>query len=63
MKKISYLRQDLEDWRNLEQRISDTKELVELGDESLRGELEPEIDEIEKVVAQKELRTLLSMWR
>ena len=60
MKKISTIRQELDEWRNLEQRITDTKELAELGDESLRLELEPEITEIEKVVAQTELTTLLS---
>jgi len=60
MKKISTIRQELDEWRSLEQRITDTKELAELGDESLRLELEPEITEIEKVVAQKELTTLLS---
>jgi len=60
MKKISTIRQELDEWRSLEQRITDTKELAELSDESLRLELEPEITEIEKVVAQKELTTLLS---
>ena len=60
MKKISTIRQELDEWRSLEQHITDTKELAELGDESLRLELEPEITEIEKVVAQKELTTLLS---
>ncbi len=43
MKKISTIRQELDVWRNLEQRITDAKELAELGDESLRLELEPEI--------------------
>ncbi len=60
MKKISNIRQELKDWGALESRINDTKELAELEDESLRSELEPEIKEIERLVAQVELSTLLS---
>ena len=60
MKGASDIRQELKDWDLLEQRINDAKELTELEDESLRSELEPEINEIEKLVAQIELNTLLS---
>jgi peptide chain release factor 2 len=60
MKKISDLRQELEDWRALEQRISDAKEITELEDESLREELIPEIAALGKLVDQKELSTMLS---
>ena len=60
MKQISNIQQELKDWGTLESRISDAKELAELEDESLRPELEPEIEEIERLVTQVELSTLLS---
>ncbi len=60
MKKIANLRQEIEEWKILIQRIQDTKELAGIGDESLRAELKPEVDLLEKLVAQKELTTLLS---
>jgi peptide chain release factor 2 len=60
MKKISEMRQEIEDWHNLSQRLSDARELAELGDESLRPELEPESQALEKLVAQKEMDTMLS---
>jgi len=60
MKKISDLRFELNTWHQLAQRIDDSKELAELNDESLRPELEPEIEALEQLVIQKELTTLLS---
>ncbi len=60
MKKISTLKQEIEGWDTLSQRISDAKELAELEDESLRAELESEISKLEKLVAKRELDTLLS---
>lgn len=59
MKKIADLRDEIDTWRALEQRAKDTLELAEMGDESLRGELEPETADIEKIVAKRELSTLL----
>jgi peptide chain release factor 2 len=60
MKKIANFRQEIEEWKKLEQRIQDAKELATIGDESLRTELETEVDLLEKLVGQKELTTLLS---
>lgn len=60
MKKLSNLRSEIEGWQTLDQRIQDAKELAELDDESLRGELESEIAALEKLAAEKELTTLLS---
>ncbi len=60
MKKIASLRQRKESWENLTQRLSDARELAEMGDESIRPELEAEAAELEKVVYKKELNTLLS---
>jgi peptide chain release factor 2 len=60
MKKIADLRDEIESWKKLESRIKDTLELAEMEDESLRGELEPEINNLETVLHQRELNTLLS---
>jgi peptide chain release factor 2 len=60
MKKISGLRQEINSWRDLERRVTDTRELAEMGDDSLQAELTPEITALEKLVSQKELSTLLS---
>ncbi len=60
MKKIADLRDEVETWRKLEKHAADMLELAEMDDESLRPELEPETNAIEKTVAQRELNTLLS---
>lgn len=60
MKRVSALREQVESWRKLEQRIADNRELAELGDESLRAELSAEAEAVEREVDQRELRTLLS---
>jgi peptide chain release factor 2 len=60
MKRISGLRGGIDAWRSLEKRIGDALELAELGDDSLRGDLETEAGAIEREVDQRELRTLLS---
>lgn len=60
MKKLSLLKERIDSWQNLEKRISDFKELAELGDEELRPDLETEIDGIETLLKNKELDTILS---
>lgn len=60
MRGISNLRQEIEDWQSVQQRIADAKELAELNDESLRSELEPEIKQIATLVIQRELSIMLS---
>lgn len=60
MKRLSDLRNEVQSWRSLEARIADALELAELGDESLRAELEAELEAIEPLVDERELRTLLS---
>jgi len=47
MKRLSHLGSSLDAWTGLEKRIADALELAELGDESLRAELETEAGEIE----------------
>lgn len=60
MKKIAGLRQRIESWKTLSQRLSDARELAEMNDDSIREELEIETAELGKIVHQKELNTLLS---
>jgi peptide chain release factor 2 len=60
MKEQSSLREEVEDWRKLEQRVNDSLELAELGDESLRPELEKEADALEAELARRELKSMLS---
>jgi peptide chain release factor 2 len=60
MKTISEIRDDVESWRKLEKRIRDTLELSELGDESLREELESELGDIEQELSRRELSVFLS---
>lgn len=60
MKNVASLRQRIESWQTLAQRLSDARELAEMDDESIRPELEIETAELEKIVHQKELNTMLS---
>ncbi len=60
MKQLSALREETQDWEKLHKRINDLLELAQLEDESLRGEIEQELEPIEKDLAQRELNTLLS---
>jgi peptide chain release factor 2 len=60
MKNLAELRDEVENWRQLEKRIQDALELASLDDESLRPDIEKEIDQIEAEVARRELSTLLS---
>jgi peptide chain release factor 2 len=60
MKKLARLRDEIDDWRRLEQRITDALELAQLEDESLRAELEPEIAALETEVEKRELTAMLS---
>ncbi len=54
------MRGEIDAWRGLEARIADALELADLGDESLVAELKSEVEAIEPLVEQNELRTLLS---
>jgi peptide chain release factor 2 len=60
MKQLAELRQEVEDWQSFNKRLQDTLELAELGDESLRSDLEPEVAAIESELAQRELKIHLS---
>ncbi len=53
-------RDEIELWRKTDQRVRDTLELCELGDTSMRAELEREVDQIEKDAHQLEFETLMA---
>jgi peptide chain release factor 2 len=60
MKKLSTVRDEVDDWQKLAQTIQDALELSEMGDESLRPELEAELEGIAKEVDQREFTLMLS---
>ncbi len=60
MKKIVDLRDEIKGWKDFSARVNSTKELVEMADENFRPELETELEEIEKELEKRELKTLLS---
>lgn len=60
MKDLSDVRDEVEGWHNLVKHIQELTELAELGDESLRSELEAEINLLDKDIKKRELDTLLS---
>ena len=59
MKKLSELRAGVESWLSLGRRAQDALELSELGDESMRPDLEPEAAALERELARRELEVLL----
>lgn len=60
MKSLARLRRELEGWQALRQRVADALELARLADETLRGELEPEAEAIEKEIERREFTAMLS---
>jgi peptide chain release factor 2 len=60
MKKYAALREEVEDWNTLSHRSRDALELANLEDESLRSDLEKEIDFLEKEIDQREFDSVLS---
>ncbi|MFM8321792.1 MAG: peptide chain release factor 2 [Chloroflexota bacterium] len=60
MKKLSGLRDEVEDWRRITQRLSDALELCQMEDEDLRADLEAEVQAIEAELEQREFTGMLS---
>ena len=60
MKKLSTLREEVDDWQGLAQRVADALELAGLEDESLRAELEPEVEALEAEIGKREFKAMLS---
>jgi peptide chain release factor 2 len=60
MKRISYLKEIVDDWNQLKSHIDYLRELAQLEDESLRVEITKELGKIEADIAQREFDVLLS---
>jgi peptide chain release factor 2 len=60
MKRLSAVRDEVESWHLLQQRLHDALELAGLDDESLRSDLEAETDMLEKDIDQREFYAMLS---
>jgi len=60
MKKANSIRNEIDYWKSLIQKVQDTTDLASLDDESLREELEKEILVIEGEIGQREFATMLS---
>ena len=60
MKGLSALRNELEGWQNLHQRITDALDLASLEDESLRQELTVEVETVEAQVQRRDFYAMLS---
>ena len=60
MKKIASLHTEVDDWRTIFNRIADTLELAEIGDEGLRPEIEVEADFLDNDVEHREIKAMLS---
>jgi peptide chain release factor 2 len=60
MKTISSLRNDVEAWKGLQQQIHDLTDLADLGDESLRGDMEAEIAKLEADLEKRSFAMMLS---
>jgi peptide chain release factor 2 len=60
MKRISYLKEIVDDWNQLKSHIDYLRELAQLEDESLRVEITNELGEIKADIAQREFDVLLS---
>jgi peptide chain release factor 2 len=59
-KSAAGLREQVNDWRDFEQRLNDTEELAGLQDESLRGDLESEILALETELDKRSFTAMLS---
>lgn len=60
MKRMSVLREIVDDWNSLNQRVTYLTELAQLGDESLRTEITSNIEAIENDIEHREFTLLLS---
>ena len=60
MKTISNLRDEVDSWKLLNQQIHELTELAKLDDESLRSDLESEIQKIESDLEKRSFATMLS---
>lgn len=60
MKQYNAVKAELDSWRGFSRRLSDTLELAQLDDESLRAELEAEVSAIEAELEKRSFTAMLS---
>ena len=60
MRTASTLREEIDAWEGISQRITDALELAELDDKSLQSELETEVEQIETTVSRLDFEAILS---
>ena len=60
MKRLSKLREEADDWLKVRQRLADALELAQMGDESLRPDLEAECQVLEADLQHREFEAMLS---
>ena len=60
IKVANKLREEVESWGGFARRIQDATELAQMDDESLRAELEKEIESIEKELEKRSFTAMLS---
>ncbi len=60
MKQYNAVKAEVDSWRGFSRRLNDTLELVQLGDESLRVELEAEVSTIETELERRSFTAMLS---
>ena len=60
MKTLADLRSEVNEWLSLQKLVQDSIELAEMGEESMRPDLEAELDQLEKLLAKKEFNVMLS---
>ncbi len=60
MKTVSNLREEVETWKKIKNQIHDLTDLAKLGDESLRADLETEIQALEENLEKRSFAAMLS---
>jgi peptide chain release factor 2 len=60
MKQYNAIKAEVESWRNFARHLQDTLELVQLNDESLRADLETEVNGIESELEKRSFKAMLS---
>lgn len=60
MRELADLRETVTGWQTLSRRLADARELAELGDESLRPELESEVEAVAAELTRLDLETIFS---
>ena len=60
MKRLAALREEVTDWRKIDQVVNDSLELAQMGDDSLRPDLETELIRIKAEIDQREFDLMLN---